>query len=433
MEECGIAMTQPNLSPNYKWHVVAMLWFCGFFNYADRQAIFSVFPLLQGEMHLDKLQLGMLGSSFALVYGLCAPFAGNIVDRIRRKTAVLGGLWVWSVICMLTALASNFKQLVFFRAAEGLGETFYFPASMSLISDYHGKRTRSRAMGSHQTSVYIGTIAGGFFGGLISQYYGWRWSFVVFGGLGVLLGFALTRLLLEPERGAADLEDFHVRSHHEHRMSVAEFLKVIWTTPTVLLCMGAFMLDNFVGMVLLSWMPAFLYEKFHLSLAMSGLTATIFIQLASMVGSPLGGWMADAWRRRFPGGRIAVQMLGLLGATPFVIWCGQTLSVTSLIVALTCWGLFKGIYDANIFAAVLDVIRPEARGTAVGFMNMTGWLVGAGTAPVVIGYIAQRASLSYAISIASIALVGASILLLIAILFTVGRDVGRLRQQLEEG
>jgi len=293
--------------PNYKWRVVAMLWFCGFFNYADRQAIFSVFPLLEVEMHLDKVQLGLLGSSFALVYGTCAPFAGNIVDRIRRKTAVLGGLWAWSIICMLTALATNFKQLLFFRAAEGLGETFYFPASMSMISDYHGKKTRSRAMGTHQTSVYIGTIAGGFFGGLISQFYGWRWSFIVFGAMGVLLGFVLTKFLIEPERGAADLEDFQVRKHQEHRMSVGEFLKVIWTTPTVLLCMGAFMLDNFVGMVLLSWMPAFLYEKFHLSLAMSGLTATIFIQLASMVGSPVGGWLADVLRRRFPGGRLRVK------------------------------------------------------------------------------------------------------------------------------
>ena len=421
---------KPAPTPNYKWRVVGMLWFCGFFNYADRQAIFSVFPLLQVEMHLDKLQLGLLGSSFALVYGICAPFAGNIVDRIRRKTAILGGLWAWSVICMLTALATNFKQLLFFRAAEGLGETFYFPASMSMISDYHGKRTRSRAMGTHQTSVYIGTIAGGFFGGLISQFYGWRWSFIVFGAMGVLLGFVLTRFLIEPERGAADLEDFQVRKHQEHRMSTGEFLKVIWTTPTVLLCMGAFMLDNFVGMVLLSWMPAFLYEKFHLSLAMSGLTATVFIQLASMVGSPVGGWLADVLRRRFPGGRIAVQMIGLLGAAPFVVWCGQTLSVSSLVMALTCWGLFKGLYDANIFAAVLDVIRPEARGTAVGFMNMIGWLVGAGTAPIVIGYIAQRASLSFAISIASVALVGASLLLLVAIFFTVGRDVERLHRQL---
>ena len=75
---------------------------------------------------------------------------------------------------------------------------------MSLVSDYHDSRTRSRAMGLHQTSVYIGTIAGGFFAGLIGQHYGWRWSFVVFGGLGILLGLVLQRLLVEPPRGAAD-------------------------------------------------------------------------------------------------------------------------------------------------------------------------------------------------------------------------------------
>ncbi|MBS1871879.1 MAG: MFS transporter [Acidobacteria bacterium] len=418
--------------PNYKWWVVGMLWFCGFFNYADRQAIFSVFPLLQTEMSLDKLQLGMLGSSFAFVYGICAPLAGNIVDRVRRKAAVLWGLNTWSLICMATALSRNFRHLLAFRAAEGLGETFYFPASMSIVSDYHGRATRSRAMGWHQTAVYVGTIAGGFFGGLISQRYGWRSSFIVFGGLGVVLGFALSKLLVEPERGAADLADFGVRPHESHRMPISEFIKVIWATPTVLLCMGAFTLGNFVAMVLLSWMPSFLFERFHLSLAMSGLTATIFVQLASMAGSPLGGWMADSLRRRFVGGRIAIQLLGVVGAAPFVIWCGQTLSVGSLMVALTFWGLFKGVYDANIFASVFDVIRPEARGTAVGFMNMVGWLFGAATAPIVTGYIAQKASLGYAISIASVALLAAALMLAAAIFFTVSRDVEKLRRQLEQ-
>src|SRR5215468_10464837 len=89
------------LNPNYKWYVVGMLRFCGFFNYADRQAIFSIFPLLQSTLHLNKVQLGLPGSSFALVYGICAPFAGNIVDRVRRKPAVLWGLQTWSGICML--------------------------------------------------------------------------------------------------------------------------------------------------------------------------------------------------------------------------------------------------------------------------------------------------------------------------------------------
>src|ERR1051325_9187539 len=161
----------------YKWAVVGMLWGIAFFNYADRQAVFSVFPLLEKEFHLDTAQLGLLGSSFAFAYGLCAPFAGAIVDRVRRVAAVLWGLYIWSLICVSTALSRGFGQLLGFRAAEGLGETLYFPASMSLISAWHTGATRSRAMGLHQTSVYIGTIAGGALAGLIAQHYGWRWSF----------------------------------------------------------------------------------------------------------------------------------------------------------------------------------------------------------------------------------------------------------------
>src|SRR5947209_1053558 len=181
-----------------------MLWCISLFNYADRQAVFSVFPLLEKEMHLTPVQLGLLGSSFAWVYGLSGPLAGFVVDRIRRRTAILAGLQIWSLICAATALSRNFPQLLFFRAAEGLGESIYYPASMSMVSDYHGQATRSRAMGLHQTSVYMGTVTGGFFAGLIGQYYGWRWSFIVFGGLGIVLGFVLHRFLIEPNRGAAD-------------------------------------------------------------------------------------------------------------------------------------------------------------------------------------------------------------------------------------
>ena len=142
-----------------------------------------------------------------------------VVDRIRRKTAILGGLHVWSVICLATALSQNFRHLFFFRAAEGLGETFYFPASMSLLSDYHGRETRSRAMGLHQTSVYIGTIGGGFFAGLIGQHYGWRLSFIVFGLLGIVLGIVLHRFLIEPPRGAVTQQ----RTTASHALSFAEF------------------------------------------------------------------------------------------------------------------------------------------------------------------------------------------------------------------
>ncbi len=395
------------MRPDYKWQVVGMLWGISVFNYADRQAIFSVFPLLQREMHLDNVQLGLLGSSFAVVYGLSAPFAGAIVDRVRRVTAILGGLYAWSIICMATALSRNFRHLVFFRAAEGLGETFYFPASMSLVSDYHSKATRSRAMGFHQTSVYVGTIAGGFFAGLIGQYYGWRWSFIIFGGLGCLYGLAVHRLLREPQRGAA--EDTPAP---DEKLSWGATLRLIWTTPTAVCLMAAFLFANFVAMVLLSWMPKFLYDKFSLNLAAAGLTATLFAQLASMAGAATGGWMADALRRRTVPGRLWVQALGVFGGAPFVMLCGLTGSVAWLLGALTAWGFFKGLYDANIFASMYDVVPPRARGSAAGLMNTVGWLGGAGTAPLVIGWISERLGLGPAIATASMVYVLAGLCLL---------------------
>jgi MFS family permease len=412
----------------YKWAVVLMLWAICFCNYADRQAIFSVFPLLEREMHLTAVQLGLLGSAFAWVYGLAAPLAGMVVDRVRRKTAILGGLHAWSVICIATVFSRTFRQLFFFRAAEGLGETFYYPASMSLISDYHGRDTRSRAMGLHQTSVYIGTIGGGFFAGLIGQYYGWRLSFVVFGSVGILLGFVLQRFLIEPPRGAADTTSVgrpFTGRHGHGALSITGFLRLVARTPTVVCLLGAFMCANFVAVVLLSWMPKFLYDKFHMGLAMSGLTATLFVQLASLAGAPVGGWLADAWRRRSPRGRLAVQCLGVLGGAPFVALCGLTSSVTVLIVALTLWGFFKGLYDANIFASVYDVVPPEARGTAAGFMNAIGWLAGGGSAPLVIGIVAERSSLGFAIALASAVYVAAAAFLAVGATLFVTRDSRR--------
>jgi MFS family permease len=421
-------------SKHYKWYVVGMLWGIAFFNYADRQSVFSLFPLLSREFNLSDVQLGLLGSSFAAVYGITAPLVGFVVDRVPRKTAILGGLRVWSVICMATAVSRSFAQLLFFRAAEGLGETIYFPASMSLIGDYHGKATRSRAMGTHQTSVYVGTIAGGFFAGLIGQRYGWRWSFIVFGAAGLVLSFVLGKLLVEPIRGVADLADAGVcgipplpqrqeRGKDGARsISFAQFFRLIISRPTLVLCMLAFLCQNFTTMVLFTWMPTLLYRKFHLSLAMAGLTATIYVQSTSMIGSPLGGWLADTLRRRMPGGRMLVQAIAAGLEVPFVLTCALTGSWALLIASLSLWGIFKGFYEANIFASAFDVVPPEARGTATGFMNMVGWLAGAGTAPVVVGVLAGRIGLSRSVAATAAAYGAACILLLVAALVFARRD-----------
>ena len=378
------------LPPNYKWWVVGMLWFICFFNYADRQAIFAVFPKLKEEFGFDKVQLGLIGSAFMWVYAAGAPLAGLICDRFRRKDLILGGCLFWSCVTVMTGSCARLWHFVTVRALEGFGETFYFPASMSLVSDYHGQRTRSRALSFHQSSVYVGTILGSWLGAWFAQRHGWRVGFYFFGGAGMAVALALWRFLREPDRGQADTgADGHVRAPAAPgKLSVAETLRAIFRSPAVPLLMLAFVGANFVATIFLTWTPTFLVEKFGFQLASAGLSGTVFIHLASAVSVPVAGAVADRLTRRFAGGRMLVQMLGLLAGAGFVFLVGKTESRTTLLVAMTAFGACKGFYDSGIFASVYDAIEPRARGTAAGLMNTIGWGGGA-LGPLFVGLVAK--------------------------------------------
>jgi MFS family permease len=399
-----------------------MLWIVGFLNYADRQAIFSVFPLLQTRLHLNLAELGLLGSSFAWAYGLAAPFAGYVVDRVRRKSAIIGGLEFWSWVCAATALAGKLWSLVLLRSVMGLGESVYFPASLSMMSDYHGPQTRSRALGLHQTSVYAGTIMGGFCAGWIADRYDWRWPFVCFGVAGAVFGVVLIRFLIEPVRGAMETGATVTRTADSAPPpGFVAFARLAVKTPAIWLLMAAFACANFVAVVLLVWMPSYLYQSFHLNLAMSGLTATALAQTGSMAGTVTGGWLADRLIRQRSYGRVLVQAAGVLCGAPFVVLCCQTRAIGVVLVSLAAWGFFKGLYDANIFASLFDVVPVTARGAAAGWMNTVGWLGGGGLAPLVVGLLAVHYGLGLAMALVSIVYVVAGALLLYVAYFVLPR------------
>ncbi|HXB55452.1 MAG TPA: MFS transporter [Vicinamibacteria bacterium] len=383
---------------SYRWWVVVMLWGVCLLNYADRQAIFSVFPLLQAEMGLGDVELAIVGGFFMWIYALALPLAGFVGDRFSRRGLVIGGLVFWSLVTLATALSTRYWHLVIFRALEGFGEAFYFPASMSLIADYHGPQTRSRAMALHQSSVYAGTVLGGTAAGFFGQHYGWRSGFYVFGAAGVVLGIALLGFLREPQRGRADLAPADVGVETS---TLRGAIHDVFGLPIVWVLVAVFLGANFVAAIFLTWMPSFLGRKFGMSLSMAGLNATAWIQIASIAGVLAGGWLADRWVRRHHGGRMMTQALGLLAGVPFLFVTGWTLSVPVLVLAMVGFGCFKGVYDANIWAALYDVVPLNRRATAVGAMNAIGWL-GGGTAPVAMAAVSQRWGMSACLSATSV-------------------------------
>jgi MFS family permease len=391
-----------------------VLWFCGFFNYADRQAVTSVFPLLEEEFGLSKAQLGVLGSAFMVVYALAAPFAGYVVDRTSRRLLIVAGLIFWSIVCAATGLARSFRQLLAYRAAEGLGESFYFPASVSMLADYHGARTRSRAMSLHQTSVYAGTALGGALAGYLGQRFGWRSPFWVLGLTGMAYAVVVLRQVVEPVRGKADglpasAEDELPRATTQgFWLNLAEVVR----SPAAAMLLAVFAGANFVAMALITWLTSYVKETFGLDLTGSAVTANVAMQSGSLVGVLAGGALADWWGRR-PGGRIRVQALGLLLGAPCVYWVGSTRSVPLLVAALAAVGLCKGLYDANIFASVYDVVPARVRGTAAGLMNTIGW-TGGSLAPLAVGLAADRYGLRMAIASTAAVYVVVGLLALVA-------------------
>ena len=399
-----------------------MLWLICFFNYADRQSIYSVFPKLHEEFGFDKVQLGLIGSAFMWVYAAGAPLAGFAGDRLRRKHLILGGCLFWSLITLLTGRCTRFWHFVTVRGIEGMGETFYIPAATSLVSDYHGPRTRSRALAIHNSGVYIGTIAGGWLGAWFAVTLGWRAGFYFFGAAGMLVAFILYRWLREPRRGQAEAESSALSgASFQESLPWRQIVKAIFRNPGALMLLGAFVGANFVAAIFLTWTPTFLVEKFGFKLTAAGLSGTVFIHLASAVGAPLGGWLADRWSQRIWGGRILVQALGLVLGSVFVFFVGSTRSVGVLLLTMTLFGACKGLYDSNIFASLFDFIEPRARGTVAGIMNSVGW-GGAALAPVAVGWLTQHgphasemANMSEAISFCSLIYLASAALLFAAV------------------
>jgi MFS family permease len=287
---------------------------------------------------------------------------------------------------------------------------------MSILSDYHGKATRSRAMSLHQTGVYAGTVGGSALAGLLAERYGWRSPFWILGIVGMVYAVLLIPLIREPTRGAADEkgkpsgDDLELPSPRV-APSPRHNLRVILGTPSACVLLSVFAGANFVAAVMLTWLPEFVYSKFHLGVARSTFAATV-LHLASLGGAICSSLITDS-ASRLRGGRMLVQAAALLVGAPWVLLLGWTGHFPLFVMAMIGAGFCKGLYDANIFASVYDVVSPEVRGTAAGLMNTVAW-AGGSVAPWAIGRMADRYGLSQAIASTSSVYVAAGLLAIIA-------------------
>lgn len=347
----------------YRWELILLFWLAYFFNQADRMIYNVVLPSLSKDLGLSDVQAGLVATIFMLTYALLVPVAGYAGDVFRRKWIVFGSLLVWSVATLLSGLSTGLVGLIVFRGlSTGGGEAFYYPAANSLIGQYH-ERTRALAMSLHQTSAYVGMVASGLVAGWMAERYGWRSPFYVFGAIGMVLAAVMFFRIKDVGQASPG-----PGSDHRERLPLRAVLKAVGRKPTVWALCLAFSGFNFVGWSYFTWMPTFLHEKYGLSLQNAGFSSMFYSNLFALIGVLVAGKLSDAWAARRPTLRMECEFAGLLLGAPFIALMALTDNMILCYVGLAGFGLCRGIYDSNLFAALFDVIEPRYRASAVGGM-----------------------------------------------------------------
>lgn len=351
---------------NYAWCVVALLFPVALLNYLDRQMLATMKASMVGDIPsiANKADWGLVLGCFKWTYAVLSPFGGYVADRFSRKHVIGLSLLVWSLVTWWTGHVSTFNELMTARALMGISEAFYIPAALALIADYHQGLTRSRAVGVHQTGIYVGQILGGFAGyAADSPDHGWRWAFTTCGMIGVIYALPLLALLRNPER--ASLE-----SSSDVRTNRGSVFRDLLCNRNFILLVLYFTLPAIAGWVVRDWMPSILKEKFHLGQGKAGVSAILFVQLASLVGALAGGVLADRWMRHTPRGRIFTSAIGTLLFLPALFSVGHAGTLTVAIVGLVVFGLGWGFFDCNNMPILCQIARPEWRATGYGIMNL---------------------------------------------------------------
>ena len=343
-----------------------------------------------------------MATVFLVVYGLLVPFAGYAGDLFQRKWIVFTSLLVFSTGTLFTGTVNTFIFLIIYRSiATGAGEAFYYPAANTLIAHYHNK-TRAMAISIHQTANYAGVVVSGFIAGYIGEQFGWRYSFYTFGVAGIVVAAIIalrvknTKIVSSPE-----VED---------KINIKEAIKYTLAKKTLIYLSLAFGLMVFTLIGYLTWMPTFLHEKFALPLSNAGFSSMFYHHLAAFAGVLIGGRWSDHIAKRRKKFRVEIKMMGMLLGTPFIFLMGSANGLWWCYLGLAGYGLFRGIYDSNLFAALYEVIDPKYRSSATGIMISFAFLVGA-LAPVILGSIKQGAGLELAIQSLAIVQIVAGILL----------------------
>ncbi|MBU4583463.1 MAG: MFS transporter [Proteobacteria bacterium] len=348
-------------------------------NFMDRMVLSAVLEPMKIDLGLSDTQVGLINTAFLLSIAFFSFPVSYLVDRWSRRKSLAIMAIIWSFFTFITGLGKSFIGVLIPRTIVGAGEAGFSAAGTAMITASFPAEKRSRVLGIFNMSVPIGMALGVVLGGYISTNHGgWRAPFIVFAIPGIILG--IIAFFLKDYKTIENLDNTGKREGIF--VSTRKLLQI----PTLRwLYLGYGFLQMLTSVLI--WVPAYLMRSHKISEAEAG----IFmggIALMSILGAPIGGFLADLWQRKNKKGRMYLPALS------------QFISAILLAGAFFCE--FKGIglllgYAYGVIAVMSlpalgavsqDVVTPAIKGMSTGLTVVAMYFIG-GWAPYAVGGISD--------------------------------------------
>lgn len=423
-------------SKPYTNYIFVLLFLLYMFDYVDRMVVTSLFPFLKADWNLTDTQCGMLVSSVYWSIVLLTFPVSILVDRwSRRKTIGLMGV-VWSLATGVCALTRTFPQLLSARTFIGIGEAGYAPGGTAMIAGLYPQEKRSWMMGLWNASIPLGSAIGIALGGIIAANWGWRHAFglVAIPGLIVAILFFFVKdyktvgLVKNSESGNEDKN--RNGESRKTTMSVNDIFREFVDKPSLIFTYFGMAGVVFTTTSLLTWLPTYFHRVQGLPEGQAGLKSSA-VMLLALIGAPLGGYIADKWRKKKINARLLFPTITSLISAVLLFFAFVVFPGKMQYVILLSLGMIITAFVSAASAVTQDVVHAGMRAMSYAIAVVVQNLLGASMGPIVIGAISDASNIQTAMSILPVAL------LLAALMFFSGsffyeKDLNKVEQvQLE--
>jgi MFS transporter, Spinster family, sphingosine-1-phosphate transporter len=352
-------------------------------NYLDRYILPGVQPLIQKEFQVNDEHMGALTYAFFITYMIAAPLTGWLGDNFPRKPLLVISTLIWSLATLSTAWVHDYNTLYFRHAVVGIGEASFCIFAPSLLADYYPETERNRVLSFFYLAIPVGSALGYLAGGILGSHYGWRTPFFLASFPGVVIAILLFFFVHEPKRGGADrLVPTVDRSTVLGLARNPAYLSATLGMAMLVFAMGG----------LSVWMPTFFYRYGGYSLSKANLLLGGITVIDGIVGTWVGGWIAQRWLKHDHRALYLVSAWSALLAIPFgamAFFGPRAFLLPSVLLAEFCLFLNTGPLNA----AIVNSAAASVRATAIAVNLFLIHALGDAPSPRIIGRISDHSNL----------------------------------------